>query len=274
MFEYQQYQPSEQLADYIECYWILRAEAGFLNSPDALVPGGRIEMIFNFANPVNWLITENNPGGISFAGPIFMGQRNKVFYATGTGKANMLGLRFKPGGLAAFTNMPVSGLLNAVIPAALILGAQINNWEALLYEQQDTNAMLRMLDALMIKALKVVPRDNLLINTAIAALRNGNEDTSIAAICHQTGYSYKKLERVFIRNTGYTPKYYHKILRFNKAMRLIYTTDALTSISYTCNYFDQAHFIRDFRQFTGTTPGQFKRGDNKIASILIKHQSV
>ncbi|PSL29015.1 helix-turn-helix domain-containing protein [Chitinophaga ginsengisoli] len=274
MFEYQQYQPSAQLADYIECYWILRAEACFLNSPDPLVPGGRIEMIFNFASPVNWLIAKDNPGGISFPGPIFMGQRNKVFYVAATGKVDMLGLRFKPGGLAAFTNMPVSGLSNAMVPAAFILGTQVNDWEALLYEQQDTMAMLRMLDTLMIKALKAVPRDNLLMNIAIAALRSGNEDTSIATVCHQTGYNYKKLERVFIRNTGYTPKYYHKILRFNKAIRLMDTADALTSICYACNYFDQAHFIRDFRQFTGTTPGQFKRGDNKIADILIKHQSV
>lgn len=274
MLDYQQYQPSEQLAGYIACYWTLQSSTRFINNPDRLIPGGRIEMIFNFDSPVNWLISEDNPTGTRAGSPIFMGQRSQVFYAQGTGKANMLGIRFKPGGLPAFTNFPPSGLLNNIIPAELILGNQVKNWETQLSEQTDVLQMIRLLDALMIKALKDIPKDKTAIDFAIGSLRNDYHDTSVAAICDQTGYSYKKLERTFVRNTGYTPKFYHKLLRFNKAIRLIGLSAPLTDISYECNYFDQAHFIRDFRQFTGTTPRQFIKDDNKIAAILIKHQPV
>lgn len=274
MFSYQQYYPSAPLADFIECYWLLDAPGRFMDTPDRLIPGGRVELIFNFGAPLDWLISADNPKGTRMNGPILMGQRDRIFYAKSSGKTRMLGVRFKPGGLLAFTPMPASGLLNALMPAELVLGAQLKSWEMLLQEQSTDEKMVRALDVLLKKALKSTPDDRLLVNFTIDALRNSQEDISIATICQQTGWYYKKLERVFLKNTGYTPKYYHKLLRFNKAVRIMRTTDVLTDICYECNYFDQAHFIRDFRQFTGTTPGQFKKEDNKIAAILIKHQPV
>ncbi|MBS0028012.1 DUF6597 domain-containing transcriptional factor [Chitinophaga sp. 22321] len=274
MFHYQQYHPSVPLANFIECYWVLHAPDRFMDAPDRLIPGGRVELIFNFGDPVDWLITADNPQGTRLSGPVIMGQRNQIFYVKSTGKTRMLGLRFKPGGLAAFTKVPISDLLNLLLPAELILGTAVKNWEMQLSDYTDDDKRIQVLDDILKNALKSTPADLLVVNLTIDTLRNNQDDLSIATICQQTGWYYKKLERVFLKNTGYTPKYYHKIVRFNKAVRSMRTSNNLTDVCYVCNYFDQAHFIRDFRLFTGTTPSQFKKEDNKIAAILIKHQPV
>lgn len=245
-----------------------------MDTPDRLIPGGRVELIFNFEDPADWLITPDNPKGTRLSGPVIMGQRNQVFYVKSTGKTNMLGLRFKPGGLAAFTNLPVSDLLNVLLPAELILGTSVKALEMQLADFPNDNLRIQALDTLLSAALRNTPTDQVVLNMAINMLRKSQDDTSIDHICQQTGWYYKKLERIFLKNIGYTPKYYHKILRFNKAVRFMQTNNTLTAVSHVCNYFDQAHFIRDFRLFTGTTPTQFKKEDNKIADILIKHQSV
>ncbi|RAJ78983.1 AraC-like DNA-binding protein [Chitinophaga dinghuensis] len=274
MLYYQQYYPSTQLADLIECYWVLHAPHGFMDVPDRLIPGGRVELIFNFGDPADWLITADNLHGVCLSGPVIMGQRNQIFYVKSTGKTRMLGLRFKPGGLAAFTNVPISDLLNSLLPAELILGKAAKSWEMQLSDYPEDDKRIHVLDTLLKKAWRDFPADQLVVSQTIEILRNNQEDLSIDTICRQTGWYYKKLERVFLKNIGYTPKYYHKILRFNKAVRCMRTRTTLTDVSHTCNYFDQAHFIRDFRLFTGTTPSQFKKEDNKIADILIKHQPV
>ncbi len=274
MFSYQQYRPSPALADLVECYWVLHSPEGFLEAPDRLVPGGRVELMFNFADPIYCLISEDSPKGVDMTGSFIMGQRSKVFYARGSGKTDMLGLRFKPGGLTAFTNMPVSSLLDTMVPAELVLGNDIKSWAAMLYEQQDDEARIKLLDTLLLHSIKYIPADRPLMNHAIDTLRNSDEGTFITSICNETGWYYKKLERLFLKNTGYTPKYYQKVVRFNKAIRLMHYSTPLTGICYECNYFDQSHFIRDFRQFTGTTPTQFKKEGNKIATFLIKHQPV
>ncbi|MFB6455273.1 DUF6597 domain-containing transcriptional factor [Chitinophaga sp. Hz27] len=274
MLYYQQYYPSAPLANFIECYWVLHAPNRFMDTPDRLIPGGRVELIFNFGDPADWLITPENPHGIRLSGPVIMGQRNQIFYVKSTGKTSMLGLRFKPGGLAAFTNVPVSDLLNILLPAELILGTAVKSLETQLSDYPDDDQRIQVLDTALKAALKITPADLLAVNQTIDILRNSQDDISIDTICQQTGWYYKKLERIFLKNIGYTPKHYHKILRFNNAVRFMQTTNTLTNVSHVCNYFDQAHFIRDFRLFTGTTPSQFKREDNKIADILIKYQPV
>lgn len=274
MFVYKQYYPTAALAELVECYWILQSNGDFMPVPDRLIPGGRVELMFNLGEPAQWLMQPGETCGSTMQGAFIMGQRNKIFYAQGNGKAHIIGLRFKPGGLAAFTNMPVSALLNSVVQAEDIFGAGINNWPALLFEETEHTGKITLLERLLQQAIQGHPVDKAIMQYAMHMLRSSDDTTNIKTICDATGWYYKKLERLFLKNTGYTPKYYGKITRFNKALRLMQGNSTLTHVCYECNYFDQSHFIKDFYQFAGMAPKQFKQADNRIASLLIQHQPV
>lgn len=272
---YKQYRPSALLADLVECYWTVRAPVNSFGKHERLIPGGRIEMMFNFADPLRWLITQQDALGAVMQNAFLMGPRNRIYYAYGAGNIDMAGIRFKPGGLAAFTNVPASAILNQVVPAECFFGRAVNDWPALLYEMETDEDKVNLLDRLLIQAVRKYDLDLQMINSVVETIRMNTDSTHIQSICAKTGWSYKKLERTFQKNAGYTPKYYSKIVRFNKALRLMARNQqSLTEVCYDCNYFDQSHFIKDFHQFAGTTPGNFKKEDNRIASYLITHQPV
>lgn len=274
MLDYKQYSPSPALAEFIECYWVMQSPAGFMQGPDRLIPGGRVELMFNFSSPMQLMMDEKLNGGYTAPGAMVMGQRNKIFYAQSISGTDTMGVRFKPGGIAAFTGMPISNLLNTAVPAEEVFGDAINTWAEQLYVQDTNDKKIALLDALLQAAIKNIPAEKKVMQYAVNALRGNNDASSIKTICDETGWYYKKLERLFLKTTGYTPKYYGKITRFNKALRLMQGNASLTSVCYECNYFDQSHFIKDFHTFAGTSPKQFKKEDNKIASVLIQYQAV
>lgn len=290
MYDYRQYLPAAPLADLIECYWVGRSlpapgeysigkdvhwPENHGNRLERLIPGGRVELIFNFSDPLDWLIDRESQKGTSLDRAHIMGQRNQIYFARETGRADMLGIRFKTGGLIAFTQIPVSELLNRLIPAKNVFGPVLTEWESLLYEKGSDRERIQLLDQLLVKEIKPLPREWEGLKMTIKTLKSGAEDSSIEMICHQTGWYYKKLERVFLKAVGYSPKHYSRIIRFNKAIRKMKNGDrSLTEIGYDCGYFDQSHFIRDFHQFAGTSPGHFQAEENNLANMLIRHQAV
>ena len=71
--------------------------------------------------------------------------------------------------------------------------------------------------------------------------------------------SQSPFEKRFRKVVGTTPKKFASIVRFNSILNSLDKTKSLTEICYENNFFDQAHFIKDFKQFTGETPENFKR---------------
>jgi transcriptional regulator GlxA family with amidase domain len=86
------------------------------------------------------------------------------------------------------------------------------------------------------------------------------EDASIAAVARSLGLSERQLERRFLLRVGITPKRFATLRRFERAVALAKTAPSLTSAALAAGYYDQSHFIRDFRRFTGTTPSDLLRG--------------
>ena len=135
MLSYIQYKPANALADYIECYWICRAPFMAMSPLERLIPGGRTEMILSFGHPMQFLIDDDSSNDLAVTHAQIMGQRNRIYYAKQTGDTDLLGVRFKPGGISAFTSLPVSDLLNQIIPAEDVryphqrLGGQVSRRE-------------------------------------------------------------------------------------------------------------------------------------------------
>jgi AraC-like DNA-binding protein len=93
----------------------------------------------------------------------------------------------------------------------------------------------------------------------ISMLTQCNSYSSIEQLAASACMSVKTFERKFIQQAGVTPKMFARIVRFSKALALkdSNTCRSWTSIAHTCGYFDQTHFIKEFKLFTGETPSIF-----------------
>jgi len=267
---YHQYRPSPALADYIECYWTWRGDR-MSGREERLIPGGRVELLFNFGAAVEWLMDRPDAAGLELRGAYLMGQRDRLFFCRPSGRVQLLGVRFRPGCFAAFSPTPLHLLLNSLLPASELLGAGMR----ILHEQLggcgDDASRVCLLDDWFGGALAGSCSAG--VGFALEQLRRV-EGITVEAVCEQVGWGYKRMERAFLKEVGYTPKGYSRLVRFNKAIRQIGGEESLTSVGYACGYYDQAHFIKDFARFAGMTPGQFRVEENPVAELLIRNQAV
>ena len=95
-------------------------------------------------------------------------------------------------------------------------------------------------------------------------LNSGN--TTIKEMLKNDVSKRRQLERKFIKQIGISPKQLCKVIRLQTALKMMLNQqgESLVEIAYNSSYFDQAHFIKDFREFTGITPKEFF-GDEKMA---------
>ena len=97
-----------------------------------------------------------------------------------------------------------------------------------------------------------------LINNVIHELKREDFFDNIENVASRYGITSRYLQKVFVQNTGLTPKLYGKINRFQNSLQLVAKRNtSLTDIAYQCGYYDQSHFIREFKSFTGFKPSAY-----------------
>lgn len=102
-----------------------------------------------------------------------------------------------------------------------------------------------------------------------------HQSSLIKNICHQEGYSMSKLERHMKRIVGITPKQFQRIIRFNLALQYISRNSShcnWSQVACRFGYFDQAHFIKEFRYFYGNTPAEFASNDPFLSDIAMSEK--
>lgn len=93
---------------------------------------------------------------------------------------------------------------------------------------------------------------------AIHSLKS-EQDVTIDQLSASLCISSRRLQKIFKQYVGLTPSRYKKITRFNRASNLLLngSKNSLTNVAYECGYYDQSHFIKDFRKFGGISPSEF-----------------
>jgi AraC-like DNA-binding protein len=170
-------------------------------------------------------------------------------------RQSFFGVRFRPGMAAAFIPDAVR-LTDEVEPVANVMGAAGRQLFEELANAATPNDKAFVMDRFL-RPLDPIDKSQ----KAIACLTS--HDLSVDRAAAESGFSVRHLRRVCMERAGVSPKYLIRILRFRRAAEKIAST-AVTRIppdwagfAADCGYFDQAHFIREFQEFTGSTPGRY-----------------
>ncbi len=173
-------------------------------------------------------------------------------------RAVMVG--FQPGGLFRFLGIPMTEMFDEGIDGFQILDKEIHFLIEELREMKKPEQInARVQTYLMQKnqyTLDLLPFDRALMKLQ----KNGN-DYTMDAVAHDACLSLRQFQRKCHERLGMNPKLYARIARFSKAYSMFEGNQQLTwtQISNSCGYFDQMHFIRDFKEFAGVTPGLVSR---------------
>lgn len=179
---------------------------------------------------------------------------------------------FKPYGFYRLFKIPIHLLNNEVVPLEVFLGPRTREFKEKVLSAPTDDAKIGMVDDFFTGlARQLPPSYQAVVECAQDQLLQKNGLVNIDDLSRQVNMSRRSLERYFCENVGMSPKYYARVLRFNYAFGLKRANPALDwfDIIYDCGYFDQTHFIKDFRHFTGEPPVAFYSKPHPIEAVYV-----
>lgn len=170
---------------------------------------------------------------------------------------HLIGVSFYSYAIPLLFNVPASELNKAFISLDTFLGhdgVMLNEKMAL---ATNTQQRIKLLSGYFISMLKKQHLEDPLITHAIKTIRSCNGRMKIEALAKECCLSQKQFNRRFKAFSGFSPKTYSRIIRFESVIHNYPNTVSFTEMAYANDYFDQAHFIHEFKSFTGFTPKDF-----------------
>ncbi|MCB0278709.1 MAG: helix-turn-helix transcriptional regulator [Calditrichaeota bacterium] len=190
---------------------------------------------------------------------------NFLSISAGSLNSSMLVIRFHAGGSYPFIQMPIIDLNNLVVDAELVFGQEILDLYEQLCEDSDAQSKFRLVENWLMKRLQRCLLPETVIQYAVQHIKQSPSLESLKQISDQCGYSQKQFIHLFKKHIGLSPKAYQRIIRFNQVLQEIERHRHInwSQLVYDCGYYDQAHFIKEFKLFSGMNPSQFlaERGE-------------
>lgn len=177
----------------------------------------------------------------------------------------MLVVAFKKGGGHPFYPFPMNEIMDTVVDADQIFGSEVLFlWEQLLHASS-IDEMFLLVESFLLK--KAGDRMHARVETgcvkhAVDHILSQPSETRLQTLVEQIGYSQKHFIGLFKRSVGLPPKQYMRILRFQQAIRRMEKNGSpcdWTELALQTGFYDQAHFINDFRNFSGFSPTEYLR---------------
>lgn len=173
-----------------------------------------------------------------------------------TGSYSCLQINFTILGARLFLQQPLKTLTNLVVPLDAVLGGLASEMETQLYEAPDWPARFDILDRVIQSRVIASSRVPKAVVNAWQRLVMTRGQARIASLAVAAGWSHKHFIAQFSEHIGMTPKAMAQVLRFGQAAKMLAVSERgrFADIAHACGYFDQAHFTRDFRAFSGVSP--------------------
>jgi AraC-like DNA-binding protein len=255
---YHEYRPSEQLAKYIKCYYSIECTDNDIIEDKAFA-SGCLEIMFTL-NGSPWqakkheTFTDTSSVGL-------WGQILDPLTFRSTGRSEIFGVRFYPAAALFLLKEDISRFNDGVFDLSGVLGKTITELHSRLRDEKSIDERIKLADAYL--AIKLSEHPKALIRIDLVQ-RVMNEVThrdffdNIENVASRYGITSRYLQKIFVQYTGLTPKLFARINRFQNSLVLMGKGNvSLTDASYECGYFDQSHFIREFKSFTGLSPSAF-----------------
>jgi AraC-like DNA-binding protein len=174
---------------------------------------------------------------------------------------SVIGAHFKPGGSFPFFGMPAGEFQDLHVPLEAVWGNDANNVQERLLRAKTRHARFRILEHALLQKSKGRLVKHPAVPYALKIFSDAEIPCSVADVTEQIGLSARRFIDVFRNEVGLSPKLYSRVRRFQKvleAFQRIPDPD-LTDTALSFGYFDQAHFIHEFRSFSGISPSAYLR---------------
>jgi len=192
---------------------------------------------------------------------VISGPRSSAIVIDTSRSLSFIGVRFKPGGAFPFLGLPAGELQDRGVEPAFLWGAKARTLREQLLHSPSPEARFGILERFLLDRLHEARERHPAVQYAIATIGASEGATSVASIVEHTGLSARRFIAAFRDEVGLAPKVFCRLARFRRAITQLREVSSVdwADLALDCGYFDQAHFIHDFRAFAGVTPATYLR---------------
>lgn len=251
--KFDKYFPSERLKPYIK-HFVVSENPN--ESEYKVFPSSGLVIGFQYKGRLT-TIKDNNESHLASAGVTGISDSYKVF--RNSANIGTVLVYFTETGFTHFAMHPANELFNLSLSLDQVFERErITETEDKLCAATSDKHRIRIVEQFLLSQLKDIHTDKLIVE-AIRLIYQSKGTIRIKELNEKLFISQSPFEKRFRKVVGTTPKKFASIVRFNTVLDSLDHTKSLTEICYENGFFDQAHFIKDFKQFTGDTPDNFKR---------------
>ncbi|HEY4789594.1 MAG TPA: AraC family transcriptional regulator [Bacteroidales bacterium] len=255
------------LKKYIKFFWEIHAEQMQLNHK--IIPQRNINLKFNLSETPHYVCFDGREQlleDVYFSG---LQDHFRNAYLKFNSMARMLGICFYPEGFYPFLKIPVSEFKNQVLGAGEVGFKLANTMNERLKGAPDVTSGLAILENELVVLLNHGNHTPENFRQLFNILKQSDNPLQIAEFCRQNNIGVRQLERMYNKYVGVSAKTYVTLSRFlNSLNQLLYRDySKLSDIAYGNGYFDQMHFIKDFKRFAGNTPRSFVDQNDSMLQI-------
>ena len=266
--DYKTYQPDSGLLNYVRCYWTLESPKEEAPQKQRIVPDGCMEMIFHYGD----FYKQYTPDGSTFLQPrcFVFGQVTQALEIEPTGETGVFAVRFLPEGFAAFATFPVGDMENRAVPLQELFAEEGIDLEKEILNALNTEERIRLVERFLWRKLITPESVHQVVRSSVATMILLKGQLSVEELSGNLKINRRQLERKFSLVVGLSPKQLSKIIRLQSVLKMMADPGftSLTNVAYQGSYYDQAHFIKDFKEFTGMSPRRFYAGNLKMSSLF------
>ncbi len=269
---YQKFKPCTQLEPFIECYFVWHSVSGpvkemMVESP----PNGFCSMVFNYGDP--YFVQTKKYDRLAVPMQFVSGQNIYSYKLLLDGNIGLAGVVFKPAALATLFGLPVYDYVEQRVDLYQIFNKNsIDSIAENIKSEADEKEKVRLLEVFMLQQYQLQQPEPDFIDQAADFIVTHNGMLQVHDLLKDSFMSRRTFERRFFQKVGLSPKYYARVRRIAYLCNLIAGKKKVDwpKLFYECQYYDQAHFIKDFLEFTGRTPQQYLKENDELANFLDK----
>jgi AraC-like DNA-binding protein len=274
------YTPCAELRPCVFGYMWLTSDGGEpARSFDRTLPDGTIESRFNWNDP---LLTRMLPGGCPSVSFNFgdawrmrtadrVAEVSQTSYAMGPAtrsgvvefgrRLDTLGVMFQPGYAGLFLKASADWLTDAIVPLEDLWGPEARSLEAQLAALRGVRERIRAVEKELLRRVRAARWIDSSLQPLTGLIQRERGAISVESLSRASGLTRQHLARKFRQRIGVSPKQFCRFTRFHTLLNHAYFHPSAdwAALAAEYGYFDQAHLIAEFKEFTGLTPTQFFR---------------
>jgi len=250
-------EPKGILKKYIKNYCIVEINNSMDYIPcERVLPQGNVTLVFHYGSPSKF--KKKNSSEYIESNLVICGQQSSYYDLSLSGKTGIILIVFKPHGVEPFFNFPINELLNKNLSVSDLIKNEAAVLEDKLFNSQNNKQRIAHLENVLLKRM-VINKDFERVEHAIKIIENSKGQIKTQVLAEEVCLGIKQFERIFSKHVGLNPKKFTSIVRFQNVlqMKMNDKNANMYQLAFDNGYYDQSHFIHDFKNLTGLSPRDF-----------------